>query len=137
MSAEVFKYPLLIRESHLDTFGHMNNARYLEIFEEARWEIVTSKGFGLKDVQKTGLGPIILEVNLKFKREIALREQIIIESQTQSYRGKIAHMKQWIKKNDGKVATEMDLTFGLFDTRQRKLVPPTPEWLHAIGAEYL
>lgn len=35
MNAKIFTYPMLIKESHLDSFGHMNNATYLELFENA------------------------------------------------------------------------------------------------------
>ncbi len=37
MIGEAHEYHLLILEKHLDTFGHVNNASYLEILEEARW----------------------------------------------------------------------------------------------------
>ena len=38
MEWKVFTYPLLIKETYLDTFGHVNNATYLTLFEEARWD---------------------------------------------------------------------------------------------------
>ena len=47
-----FIYPVQIRERHLDTFGHVNNAKYLELYEEARWEIINSRGYDLKQIQK-------------------------------------------------------------------------------------
>jgi thioesterase III len=37
MAERIFEQAILIREEHLDTFGHVNNARYLEIFGQARW----------------------------------------------------------------------------------------------------
>ena len=48
----VFTYPVTIKEVYLDTFGHMNNAMYLTLFEEARWEFITQRGFGLKTITK-------------------------------------------------------------------------------------
>lgn len=130
---EKFIYPILIRERHLDTFGHVNNATYLEIFEEARWEFVSSRGFGLKDVQKLGMGPTILECNLKFLKEIRLRQTILVESQTLSYEKKIGILRQAMVNEEGQVHSELIMTFGLFDVKERKLVLPTPEWLHAVG----
>ncbi len=72
----VHEYSLLIRESHLDTFNHVNNAQYLTLFEEARWQVITERGFGLKEIQQSGTGPVVLEASLRFKREIKLREKI-------------------------------------------------------------
>lgn len=38
---KIFQYDMVIKIHHLDTFGHVNNAAYLQIFEEARsWDIL-------------------------------------------------------------------------------------------------
>lgn len=134
MSFEVFRYPVLIREHHLDTFGHVNNAVYLELLEEARWEFIAQRGYGLQDVQKLGLGPTVLEWNMKFRKEIRLRERVVIESQMLSYDRKIGMLRQDILNEKEELCCQAIMTFGLFDTKERKLVMPTPEWLYAIGA---
>ena len=43
--AKVFEKSIVISEAHLDSFGHLNNARYLELFEQARWDLITEGGF--------------------------------------------------------------------------------------------
>ncbi len=135
LPSEKFYYPLIIKEFHLDTFGHVNNATYLQILEEARWELITSRGFGMKTIQKTGTGPTIVEINMKFKKEIRLRQKIMITSQTLSYDNKIAQLRHEILNEDQELLFEALLTFGLFDVRERKLVAPTPEWLYAVGVK--
>lgn len=132
MEAKIFEYPITIKESQLDTFGHVNNAVYLQIFEEARWDLVTANGYGLEYVQKSQIGPTLLEVNLRFMKEIKLRDRVVIKTQSISYEGKISKIRQWIEK-DGVNCCEALFTIALFDLKQRKLVPPTPEWLRAIG----
>jgi YbgC/YbaW family acyl-CoA thioester hydrolase len=128
-------YEVLILESHLDTFGHMNNAAYLILFEEARWDFITKNDHGLKKVQELQQGPIVLELRMKFIKEITLREKIKITLQMLDYKGKISHFRQEMIKEDGTVATELELTFGLFDLKTRRLIEPTPEWKKAIGLE--
>ena len=135
MANPQFKYEVIIRETYLDTYGHMNNAAYLELFEEARWEFITRNGYGMKKVQELQQGPVVLELTMKFKREIALREKITITLQLLDYKGKISHFRQEMIKEDGTVATELELTFGLFDLKARRLIEPTPEWKKAIGLE--
>lgn len=130
---EVYEYPLKVREGHLDTFGHMNNAIYLQILEEARWEILNQNGYGLDYIRKSGMGPTIVEVNLRFKREIRVLQNIIIRSQLKSYEGKIAIFEQLILNDAGETCCEAVFKFGLFDTKTRRLVGPTPEWARAIG----
>ena len=128
-------YPLVIREFHIDTFGHVNNATYLQIMEEARWEMITERGYGLQAVRESKLGPVILEVNLKFLRELRLREKINIQTELIEYKGKIGKLRQSILKDNDEVAAEAIFTFGLFDLKARKLVDPTDAWKKAVGME--
>ena len=127
------EYPLTIREAHLDTFGHVNNATYLAILEEARWELITRNGYGLEEVVRRRVGPTILEINLKFQRELRNRQRIVIRTWMESYAGKIGKVGQQIVDPDGNVCCEALFTIGLFDLTARKLIPPTPEWLKALG----
>lgn len=133
MSSPLGAYRLKIREFHVDSLGHVNNATYLALLEEARWEVITSNGYGFPEVQKHKKGPVILEVNLKFQREIRLREEITITTELVDYLGKVGHLQQRILKEDGSVAAEAMFTFGFFDLVQRKLIEPTPEWKRAVG----
>lgn len=133
MNAEKFTYPLLIRESHLDTFGHVNNATYFEILEEARWDIIAPRGYGIDRIRELQLGPVILTFNVSFLKELKLRQNIRVETQMISYERKIGEMKQDIYDESGALCFEATLKLGLMDMKARKLVPPTPEWLHAIG----
>ena len=76
-------YSVQILEKHLDTFGHVNHATYFQILEEARWDLVTSRGFGVKEIQTSHQGPVILEAHIEFKREILLRQ--VTQSQDRQY----------------------------------------------------
>jgi acyl-CoA thioester hydrolase len=125
----------VISEAHLDSFGHLNNARYLELFEQARWDLITERGFGLDVIRSTRTGPTILEVDMKFLRELAPRESIVIRSELISYERKVGKMRQSMLKSDGTVACEAAFVFGLFHLDERRLVEPSPEWAHAVGVE--
>lgn len=129
----IFKFQLLIKEQHLDTFGHVNNATYLQLLEEARWEFLNGQGFDLKTIHDLKVGPIILECHIKFLKELVLRQEITIESQVLSYEKKIGIMRQDIVDHQGTLCCQAQLTFGLFDMSTRKLILPSISWLKAIG----
>jgi len=135
MGNRVFEQSIVIREEHLDTFGHVNNARYLEIFEQARWDLITDNGFGLDYVQSSGTGPVILEINLRFLREIKNRQHLLVRSFVDSYEGKIGRMTQLLIDDSAQICCEGKFVFAQWDTRTRKLIRPTPEWLAAVGVE--
>ncbi|MFN0062256.1 MAG: acyl-CoA thioesterase [Myxococcaceae bacterium] len=126
---------ILISEAHLDAFGHLNNARYLELFEQARWDFITERGHGMDVIRRTETGPVILEANLRFLRELTAREPVALRSEVISYEGKIGKMRQQMVKADGTVACDGLITFGLWNITKRKLILPTPEWLQAVGFE--
>jgi thioesterase III len=127
------EYRVFIRESHLDTFGHVNNATYLQLFEEARWDLITARGFGLEAIQRTRLGPVILEATVKFRREVKNRETLIIVTGLLDYEGKIGRMSQRALKEDGELACDATFVIALWDIDARKILLPTPEWKQAVG----
>lgn len=133
MQPKVYEQAIVIREEHLDTFGHVNNARYLEIFEQARWDLITDNGFGLEHIRETGTGPVVLEVTLKFLREVTNRQHLVIRSSIDSYEGKIGRMTQLLIDDQDRVCCEARLVIAQWDTKTRKLIEPTPDWRKAIG----
>lgn len=128
-----FTYQLMIREIHLDTFGHVNNATYLQLLEEARWDLLTAHGFGMDKIQAAKQGPIVLDCHIRFLKELKLRQEITIESQVLRYEKKIAVMRQEIFNEAGECCSRAELMFGFFDMKARKLILPSQNWLHAIG----
>ncbi|CDZ80099.1 Long-chain acyl-CoA thioesterase FadM [Candidatus Rubidus massiliensis] len=128
----IHTYPILIKETNLDVYGHVNNSTYLTLFEEARWDLITKQGYGLEQIKKSGIGPIILEVHIKYYKELLLRDEIIIETSAISYEKKIGKLLQKMVREE-EVCCEALFVMGLFDLKNRKLINPTPEWLQVIG----
>jgi len=129
-----FEYDVLIKECHLDSFGHVNNAVYVQLYEEARWDFITRGGFGLEYIQKHQVGPVILDLSVRFRREIKNRELIKIKSRTVELKStKIMVLEQFMVKADGKTASEATFTVGFFDMKARKLIDANPDWLSACG----
>jgi acyl-CoA thioester hydrolase len=133
MANFIHEYPILIRESHIDTLGHMNNATYLQLYEEARWQLITERGYGIEKIKETKQGPVILEVTVKFLSEITLREKIKITTELIDYNKKIGRLVQKMVKEDGTIGSEAMFVFGLFDLKSRKLIEPSGDWKYAVG----
>lgn len=132
----VFEYEILIKENHLDSFGHVNNAVYLQLFEEARWDFITKNGYGLEHIQTTQMGPVILDIKIRFKRELKNREKVKIRSQVINVlNSKMIILQQAILKEDGKTSSDATFTIGFFDMKERKLIDAHPDWLRSIGAK--
>ncbi len=129
----IHTYPVTIIERHLDTLGHVNNATYLEILEEARWDIISKKGFGIPEIQEKQLGPVILEIQIRFMKELRLRTDIVIKTKFLHIHEKISTIHQWMENEKGEKFCEADFKIGLFNLVTRKLIPPTPEWIMVLS----
>lgn len=64
---------ITVRGFHIDVFGHVNNARYLEFIEEARWAIYADM---LAELRRRQLSLAIANININYRRE-ALLNQIL------------------------------------------------------------
>ena len=126
---------IIISEAHLDSFGHVNNARYFELLEQARWDLITERGFGIDVIRSSRTGPTILEINIRFLRELKPRDVVVIRTEMISYERKIGKLRQQMLKDDGAIACEAIFTIGLFDVDRRRLVEPTPAWAYAVGID--
>ena len=137
MENPIYEYELQILEHHLDTFGHVNNANYLSLYEEARWDFITKNGYGIDHILKNKIGPVLLDLNLTFKAELKNREKIKIVSQARSeMRNKfVMVLDQKMINAAGKVASTLTLSVGLMDLNARKLISPTKEWMDALGVQ--
>ena len=132
MSNQIFTSQIHIKETDLDTFGHVNNARYLTLLEQARWDIVRPRGFGLSEIQKTGVGPVVLEVDIKFKRELVLNDVVQINTYCSKVDGKVCVITQDILK-DEQVCVTANTVVAMFDIKARKIIELSKSWKRAIG----
>jgi thioesterase-3 len=133
MMSSIHAYPLTIIERHLDTLGHVNNATYLEIFEEARWDFVAKQGFGIAEIQEKKIGPVILEVHVRFIKELLLRTEIQVKTRFSQIDQKISTIHQWIENENEVRFCEAEFKMGLFNLSTRKLILPTSQWLAILS----
>lgn len=68
-----------IRSFHTDAFGHVNNARYMEFLEEARWQYAEQIGL-VELLDNEQLGFIIMDLRIRFRTPIFEGETISIST---------------------------------------------------------
>ena len=120
---------------HIDSFGHVNNSSYLVLYEEARWDILNKGDWEVDKIQKEKIGPVLLNVNLSFKKELSLGENIEIHGHISQIKNKkVIKFYQEIHNSSGQIASTALFEIGLFDLEKRKLINITDEWLSVLGA---
>jgi len=75
----MFEYQLTVRGYELDSYGHVNNAVYLNYFEQARWDIF--RRLELMDYfGQNNLMLFVTEMQVRYSREAKLFDDLLIRT---------------------------------------------------------
>lgn len=109
-----------VRGYHLDVFGHVNNGRYLEFLEEARWAIFDNK-VNLEDLARSGFMFTVVNININYRSPALLHDVLVIESALSTMGNHSAVIHQHVKnKKTGKTVVDADVTFVMFNAKTGK-----------------
>jgi thioesterase-3 len=121
-----------VRGYHLDMYQHVNNARYLEFLEEARWDFIESK-IDLKEWMKKGLGFVVANININYRKPASLDQVIEIQTRISKLNVKSATIEQKIYlENTDTLITNADVTFVIVDAKTGKSVSLEGELLELM-----
>jgi thioesterase III len=109
-----------IRGYHLDGYGHVNNARYLEFLEEARWSIFEER-IDLQTFIARGYLFVVVNININYRRPAYLHEAVSIETALKSMSSHSGLFEQVVKlKGADTVVADAQITFVILDSRTHK-----------------
>lgn len=111
-----------VRGYHLDVYQHVNNARYLEFLEEARWEwLEEAEAFHWLLEQK--LAFVVVNININYRRPAVLGDVLVIDSEITQLNGKSGIIAQRVLlAGQETVVADAALTFVCIDLRTQKAV---------------
>ena len=111
-----------VRGYHLDVYQHVNNARYLEFLEEARWEwLEEAEAFHWLQEQK--LAFVVVNININYRRPAVLGDVLVIDSEITQLNGKSGIIAQRVLlAGQETVVADATLTFVCIDLRTQKAV---------------
>jgi thioesterase-3 len=106
---------LQIRGYHCDAYGHVNNARYLELLEEARWSFL-EPALKEKFFDARNLLFVVVNINISYKKPLVPTQVIDIEITDVTYNNKSMVVRQTItEKSTKELASEALVTFVLLN----------------------
>ena len=112
-----------VRGYHLDVYGHVNNARYLEFLEEARWKWVEDI-VGAGQAFSREMGFSIVNININYRRPATLGEELEIGTGIKEFKSRSAVVEQVIRlKGTDMVVVEAAVTFVMVSTKTGKALP--------------
>ncbi|HBV40640.1 MAG TPA: thioesterase [Erwinia sp.] len=112
-----------VRGYHLDVYQHVNNARYLEFLEEARWAwLETLSAF--RWMHDNRLAFIVVNININYRRPAVLGDELAINSHLVQLGGKSGVIGQTVTLlPEGEAIADATLTFVCVDLRTQKAQP--------------
>jgi len=113
---------IIVRGYYIDVFGHVNNARYLEFLEEARWALFDEKA-NFADLAREGLIFTVVNINISFEQPAYLHDVLCVETGLDQLGHRSAILRQIVKnKATGKVVADAKVTFVFVDIKAQKAV---------------
>lgn len=112
---------LKVRGFHIDVYRHVNNARYLEFLETARWEWLDNKE-GFQWMAKNDIAFIVVNININYRKPAVLGDVLTIDSQLEQLNGRSGVIKQVISCQ-GETVSDALLTFVCIDLQTQKALP--------------
>lgn len=108
-----------VRGYHADFYGHVNNARYLEFFEEDRWALLESK-IDLKKWAQQGIIFLVVNINVNYRQAVPVGKTLIVTTNLEKIGNRSAVLQQKIFLKDSKeVAADALITFVIADKSGR------------------
>jgi len=94
----MFEYRLSVRGYELDSYNHVNNAVYLNYYEQARWQLMKDTGL-LEKLQAEKILVVVTEINIRYSKEARLFDNILIKSKVE-FSGPYIVFKQYMLNED-------------------------------------
>lgn len=110
---------LTVRTYECDSYGHVNNANYLNYLEYGRMEFLHQIGFDYKGLVKAGYYLYITHIDIHYKASAFLDDNLIIESTSTKLQTVQGTFLQVIKKEDGTICATADVSWACVNKNGR------------------
>ena len=123
---------ICVRNYHLDGYGHVNNARYLEFLEEARWTFFEEHGL-LSEID--GLMLVVVRTDIRYRRAAVDGDILRFEGRLKELTSRHIILTQNIVLPSGKNAVEAESTLMVVSAESGRSIS-IPEPLFTLLKQY-
>ena len=116
-----------VRYAETDRMGLLHHANYLVYFEQARTELLRTRGAAYKDLEDQGFFLVVARAELKFKNPVYYDDVVTIKTTvTRTTPVRIEHHYEVFRPDD-QLACEATTTLACVDKAGK--LQPLPGWL--------
>jgi thioesterase-3 len=109
-----------VRGFHLDVYQHVNNARYLEFLEEARWDGLENNA-NFQWMTANNIAFVVVNININYRRPAVLGDRLTVTSHVKQINGRSGVLSQVVTLDpEGEVVADALVTFVCIDLKTQK-----------------
>jgi acyl-CoA thioester hydrolase len=124
-----FHHPIEVRYADLDPQGHVNNARFLTFFEQARVSYLVRLGLFSKDQSFLEVGIIIADAQVTFLAPVYFGQDVQVGVRVSRIGNKSLTMEYRVLDGpDGKELAIGSTTLVAYDYHRHQTLPVPDEW---------
>lgn len=106
----------VVRSYECDSYGHVNNAIYLNFLEYGRMEYLHQIGFAYKDLVADGYYLYITHIDIHYKASAFLDDHLFIDVEPIQKRAVSGTFRQTVRKADDTICAQADVTWASVTT---------------------
>ena len=116
-----------VRNYHADNHNHVNNARYLEFFEESSWDFLEKNprvGDMFSSLIKEGIMHVVVNINCNFRSSAVVGDVLRLETElARSTNRSYTWSKKVVKDNTDQLVVDAELTCVFINSASGDVVP--------------
>ncbi len=128
-----FFHSMEVRYGDLDPQGHLNNAKFLTYFEQARIRYFEELGIFSKNRSFMDIGMIVADIHIQYFAPVYIGAAIRVGVRTQGIGTKSLTLQQTVEDEaPGKVYADGTVVLVAYDYHAHKTTPVSEDWRRRI-----
>ncbi|MEM8937043.1 MAG: thioesterase family protein [Pseudomonadota bacterium] len=130
----IFEAEFKVQWADCDANNHFRNTAFLDYAAQTRFLYFNSVGFPPAAFAEHGIGPVVLEDNVTYRRELRLLEDFVVQFEASGFNanGSRFHLINRILTSDRKVSAEIRSKGVWLNLKKRAPTPPPDKLLMAM-----
>jgi YbgC/YbaW family acyl-CoA thioester hydrolase len=109
--SRVFTTQIRVRSYELDSFGHVNNATYLQYLEAARCDHLLQVGLSFNDFKQWSAFPLVVEAHLHYRQTLKADDLIEVRGVFQEWKRSSFAVEYEVVEDDGSLVLTARMVF--------------------------
>lgn len=129
------RFDFTVRSTDIDVIGHVNNAKYLEYMEWARFDWIWQQGFTLDELKRRSVMPVVVNININYRKELKMLEKVQVRTSAIKVGEKSFVIRHELYNQKEELVADGDVTMVMIDANTRRSTALPAELREALLGE--